>query len=183
MQLTSSIPNERRVAESILGDAPIPHVDPAAGIQIAAESQRSISDTRPSKRQRVSPEFARCSTQISLRRQTAERSLPTSAAPRPPAPRCVWVFGVTVSSGSGGGDLRTAGGAHGRTPSRGRAVTARHPALSHVRCSVDRAGAFRGAASDTPRTPGHSSSCALWTCREQDLMAELHDCRARLRPA
>ena len=122
MQLTSSIPNERRVAESILGDAPIPDVEPAAGIG----SGGALNDRSPTRgrarRQGVSPALARCSTQIRHRRQTAggHRQPPPASRSSCAALRLGIRRDGLEQLRRGG--LRTAGGAHGRTPSRGRAV-------------------------------------------------------------
>ena len=145
-----------------------------------SESQRSISDTRPSRRQRVSPPLAAlldADPPCADRQPSGDRQPPSSSAR--PAPRCVWVFGVTVSSGSGEvvceplvvltAELRH-GGRLRRDIQRcltqmlrrsAGAPVAQHRILLELR--------------DTLRRP-----VALWTRREQDLMAELRDRHARM---
>jgi len=195
MQLTNSIPNERRVAESILGNAPIPDVEPAGGnrpvgisivdlrheAELEAEriaSARALLDADPSTR---TPKHALYTGRGSM--PTDSRAIVANLRRRHarPAPRCVWVFGVTVSSGSGEvvceplvvltAELRRPVGRLRRDilhclRSDSRSIE-QVLSIAHDRMLVE--------LRDSLRRP-----LALWARREQDLMAELHDCRARL---
>ncbi len=181
MQLTSSIPNERRVAESILGDAPIPDVEPAAGIGSGGASTIDLRHEAEQEAGRIAS--ARALLDADSPSPTDSQGVIANLCRRRarPAPRCVWVFSMTISSSSGEvvceplvaltAELRHAVGRRQRdirrclmsdSPSIVEVLSvAQHRTLLELRARLRR-------------------PAALWTCREQDLMAELHDCRARL---
>lgn len=181
MHLTSSIPNERRVAESILGDAPIPDVDPAAGIGSGGVSTIDLRHEAEQEAGRIAS--ARSLLDADSPSPTDSQGVIANLCRRRarPAPRCVWVFSMTISSSSGEvvceplvaltAELRHAVGRRQRdirrclmsdSPSIVEVLSvAQHRTLLELRARLRR-------------------PAALWTCREQDLMAELHDCRARL---
>ena len=181
MQLTSAIPNERRVAESILGDAPIPHVEPAAGTRPVGLSTIDLRHEAEQEAARI--DTARALLDANLSAPTDSRAIIANlrGSRARPAPRCVWVFGATVSSGSGEvvceplvvltAELRHAVGRLRRDIRR--CLTADAPSFVQVLSIAQHRILLE--LRDTLRRP-----VALWTCREQDLMAELHDCRARL---
>jgi len=181
MQLTSSIPNERRVAESILGDAPIPDVEPVAGIGSGGASTIDLRHEAEQEAGRIAS--ARSLLDADSPSPTDSQGVIANLCRRcaRPAPRCVWVFSMTISSSSGEvvceplvaltAELRHAVGRRQRdirrflmsdSPSIVEVLSvAQHRTLLELRARLRR-------------------PAALWTCREQDLMAELHDCRARL---
>jgi superfamily II DNA or RNA helicase len=181
MHLTSSIPNERRVAESILGDAPIPDVAPAASIGSGGASTIDLRHEAEQEAGRIAS--ARSLLDADSPSPTDSQGVIANLCRRRarPAPRCVWVFSMTISSSSGEvvceplvaltAELRHAVGWRQRdirrclmsdSPSIVEVLSvAQHRTLLELRARLRR-------------------PAALWTCREQDLMAELHDCRARL---
>ena len=181
MHLTSAVPSERRVAESILGDAPIPDLEPAAHIGSVGVSTIDLRHEAEQEAERIAGARALLDAHpppptdsrgviAHLRRRRGRR-----------APRCVWVFGVTISSASGqvvceplvtlAADLRHAAGRlHCDTR---RYLTSDHPSIVQVLSIAQNRVLLE--LRDALRRP-----VALWTCREQELMTELHDCRARL---
>ena len=181
MRLTSSLPNERRVAESILGDAPIPAVEAAADITPVGVS--TIDLRHEAEQEAGGIASARALLDADSPPSTDSQGVIANLCRRRPrpAPRCIWVFSVTVASGSGEvvceslvaltAELRHAVGRQRReirrcltsdSPSIVRVLSdANHRMLLEVRDTLQR-------------------STALWTCRERDLMAELRACRARL---
>jgi hypothetical protein len=181
MRLTSSIPNERRVAESILGDSPVPDVEPATGSRPVGISAIDLRHEADQEAERIV--CARSLLDADPSMPTDSRAVIANLRRRHarPAPRCVWVFGVTVSNARGEVVCE---------PLVALTAELRHPVgkprrdirrcLTSDSTSVEQAlSAARNRMllelRDALRRPA-----ALWARREQALMAELHDCRARL---
>jgi hypothetical protein len=181
MRLTGSIPNERRVAESILGSAPLPAVDAVSDITSGGASTIDLRDNAVHEAQRIANARALLDLDPlpSIDGQGVIANLCRYRAR--PAPRCIWVFGLTVSSGSGESVsdslvALTAEPRHAVGPRRReirRCLAPDSPSIAQVLSTVNQRMLLE-------LRDALERSIVLWTCREQDLMAELHSCRARL---
>jgi superfamily II DNA or RNA helicase len=179
MRLTHSTPNERQVAASILGGESIPDVIAAP---VAVGTVWPADFRREAEVEAKSIACTRALIDPDTQRPPDDRGVITHLRRRTcRAPQAIWGFAVTLSSASGQvvweplitltADLR-----HRTGRRRGdirRDLRSDQPSVVQaLRDGQDQALLELREALRRP--------LALWTCREQDVMTELHGCRARL---
>jgi hypothetical protein len=180
MAATSAIPNERRVAEAILGDAPVPDVETAGHGGAVGLSAPDLRHEAGKETERIAG--ARALLDPGMSSPGENRGVLVRLRRRLPGARqCIWVFRITVSTSSGqvawetlvalaaeiqipcgrvSGDIR-------------RRLAPEHPLVSQA-LHVAEDQVLRDVR-EALRRP-----VTLWTRREQELMAHLRDRHARM---